>query len=76
MTQEDKIELLWSELTSIKNIEDKIVAIHKDIQSDSRKYQILAEEDPQRLFELLGGDESEITTSNCVSFPLFRAIQN
>jgi len=64
MTQEDKIELLWSELTSIKNIEDKIVAIHKDIQSDSRKYQILAEEDPQRLFELLGGDESEITTSN------------
>jgi hypothetical protein len=64
MKQEDKIELFWSELKSIKNIEDRIVTIHKDIQSDSPKYQILAKENPHRLFELLGGDDSEITTSN------------
>jgi hypothetical protein len=64
MTQENKIELLWSELTSIKSIDDRIVAIYKDIQSDSRKYKILAKEDPNRLFELLGGDDSKIKTSN------------
>jgi hypothetical protein len=64
MTQENINELLWSELSSINNIDDRIVAIYKDIQSDLRKYQILAEEEPQRLFELLGGSDSEITTSN------------
>jgi hypothetical protein len=64
MTEENKIELLWSELTSIKNIEDRIVAIYKDIQSDLCKYKIIAEQDPHRLFELLGGDDSEITSSN------------
>jgi hypothetical protein len=51
MTQENKIERLWSELTSISNIDDRIVAIWTDIKSDLRKYQILAEEDPHRLFE-------------------------
>ncbi|MDA8980018.1 hypothetical protein N9G63_03140 [Chitinophagales bacterium] len=64
MTQENKIELLWSELTSIDNIDDRKMTIYKDVQSNSRKYQILAEEDPNRLFEILGGDHSEITTSN------------
>ena len=64
MTQEDKTELLWSELTSIKNIDERIVAIHNDIKSKSLKYQILAENQPYRLFELLGGKDSEIYTSN------------
>ncbi len=64
MTQENYIELLWSELTSFINIDERIAAIYKDIQSDLRKYQILAEEDPNLLFELLGGDDSKIKTSN------------
>ncbi len=64
MTQENKIERLWSELTSISNIDDRIVAIWTDIKSDLRKYQILAEEDPHRLFELLDGNESKIIMSN------------
>jgi hypothetical protein len=64
MTQENKNEVLWSELSSLNNIDERVVAIYKDIMSDIRKYQILAEEEPQRLFELLGGSDSEITTSN------------
>ena len=64
MTQENKIELLWAELTSIVNVDDRKTAIYKDVNSDVRKYQILAEKDPHRLFEILGGDDSEITTSN------------
>jgi hypothetical protein len=64
MTQENIVELLWSELFSIKNIEDRILAIFNDIKSESRKYQILAEEDPQRLYKLLGGNDSEMETYN------------
>ena len=64
MAEENNIELLWSELTSIDVIDDRKIAIYKDVQSNFRKYQILAEEDPHRLFEILGGDDSEITTSN------------
>ena len=64
MTQENNIELLWSELTSMDNFDDRRVAIYNDIQSNLRKYQILAEKAPYRLFKILGGDDSEITTSN------------
>lgn len=40
------------------------MAIYNDVQSKSRKYQILVKKDPRRLFDILGGDDSEITTSN------------
>jgi len=64
MSQEQTIEKLWSELTSIENIDDRIIAIHNDTISKSPNYQVIAEENPQRLFELLGGDDAEINTNN------------
>ncbi len=63
MTRKNNIENLWIELSSINNIDDRIITIYKDIHSDLHKYQILAEQDPRRLFELLGGDYSEIRRS-------------
>jgi len=63
MSQVNNIERLWSELISI-NTDDRKLAIYKDVHSNLRKYQVLAEEEPHRLFELLGGDDSRITTSN------------
>jgi hypothetical protein len=48
----------------INNIDDRIVAIFNDIKSDLPKYRILAVEDPQRLFNLLGGNDSEMETYN------------
>lgn len=50
MTQENKTELLWSELISNSNIDDRIVAILKVIKSHLIKYKILAEENTKRLF--------------------------
>lgn len=55
---------LWSEIISIKNIEERRTKIIEDIKSSNHKYCVLAKEDPYRLFMLLGGDESEITTQN------------
>ena len=51
--QEQTIEKLWSELTSIENIDERIIAIYNDTISKSPNYQVLAEGNPQRLFELL-----------------------
>jgi hypothetical protein len=64
MTQENSTELLWTELLLINNIDDRVLTIFNDIESKFHKYQILAEEDPQRLFQLLGGDDLEIQTYN------------
>lgn len=64
MTQKNKIELLWSEIATINNIDDRKMAIYVDVQSNLRKYEILAVKDPHRLFKILGGNESEINTQN------------
>lgn len=64
MTQVQNIDNLWSELTAIKDVDNRIVAIHNDIQTNLRKYQVLAETDPYRLFDLLGGDDSDLDTCN------------
>ena len=64
MLQNQKIEILSYELTSIKKIDDRRVCIHKDTKSRSPKYKILAEEKPFLFFEILGGDEFEIISNN------------
>lgn len=64
MSQENKIELLWSELTLMNDVDDRKLAIYSDAKNNFHKYKILAEEDPHRLFEILGGNDSEVTTSN------------
>jgi hypothetical protein len=65
MLQKNKIELLWSELSSISNIEDRKFAIYKDVHSNLRKYQVLAEEEPLCFFKILGGGvDSDIIIRN------------
>jgi hypothetical protein len=64
MSQKINSEILWSELSSMNSIDDRRVTIYHDIKSKSPKYLMLAEENPHRLFELLGGDDSEIDTQN------------
>ncbi len=57
-----QIEILWSELEDLKNFEERIKIIHQDITENNKRYELLAKEDPYRLFKLLGGDETEIWT--------------
>ena len=58
------MEKLWAEIESIKNLEERVILIHKDITENINRYKVLGEENPYRLFELLGGDDSEILTTN------------
>ena len=64
MSQDQNVEVLWSELTSIGSIDDRRVVVYNDKNKKSPKYQVLAEKDPERLFELLGGDDAEIEPNN------------
>jgi hypothetical protein len=50
----------WGDLTSLKSNDDRIHLIYHDIQCNEFKYQELAAENPLRLFELLGGNTSEV----------------
>jgi hypothetical protein len=59
-----QLEELWSELEAIKNLDRLIVLIDEDRKKKSPEFKILAETDPQRLFEHLGGDESDISECN------------
>ena len=64
MTKNQKIEKLWSEIEIVENIQDRIILIHEDISTKKNKYKVLAKNDPYRLFQLLGGDEDEISRTN------------
>lgn len=50
----------WEDLTSLESIDDRIHLIYHDIQSSEFKYQELAVGNPLRLFEMLGGNTSEV----------------
>ena len=58
------IEDKWIELMSMSNIDDRVIAIHDDIKNNVLKFMELAEDDPYRFFNLLGGDENEINNLN------------
>ncbi|OYU95968.1 MAG: hypothetical protein CFE21_06010 [Bacteroidetes bacterium B1(2017)] len=64
MKQKTEIDKLWVEIESIKNLEERVILIHRDITDNKKRYKVLAEEDPYRLFELLGGDDSELLKTN------------
>jgi hypothetical protein len=64
MKQKTEMEKLWTEIESIKNIKKRVILIYKDISDNINRYEGLSEEDPYRLFELLGGDDSDLTTTN------------
>ena len=62
MKKKIDLEKLWEELESITNIDERVILIHRDIIDNEKRYKVLAEKNPYRLFELLGGDESKIST--------------
>jgi hypothetical protein len=64
MTQKTSLEKLWAELESIKKINERVILVHRDITDNENRYKVLAEEDPYRLFELLGGDDTDLLTTN------------
>ena len=59
-----KEDSLWSELDEIESFIARRSLIFNDILSGNRRFEILAENDPFRLFELLGGDEADSARHN------------
>lgn len=64
MKSEKNLASLWVEFSNIRDIDQRRMTIFQDIQSKSLRFEILAEDNPYRFFELLDGDTSEITCSN------------
>jgi len=64
MTDNQEIEKNWEIISSISNIEERIIHIYNDVKKKRPKYKKIIEENPYRLFKLLGGDESEIIKKN------------
>ena len=62
--REISLDSLWEEISSIGKIEERRIKIFDDLRSSNFKFKGLAEEDPYRLFQLLGGDENKIETNN------------
>lgn len=64
MSQNNKIEGLWSELSLIENTDERRQLIYSDSKNKNPVYAVLAEEDPLRLFEFLRGNDFEIIKTN------------
>jgi hypothetical protein len=64
MKNNNETEELWETISLIENFEERIILIFKDTKKKKPIFKILAEENPYRLFKLLGGDESEVNLCN------------
>lgn len=53
---EKDYEPLWSKVASLENIEDRKELIYKDVMAKRSKFKKMTNENPSRLFKLLGGD--------------------
>jgi hypothetical protein len=60
----EEIEIVWASLQAMVSKDERRVAIYKDVNSKKPVFKILAETDPQRLFEILGGYDFEIEMNN------------
>ena len=60
----EKEDSLWLELIEIENIVYRRSLIFNDINSGNNRFELIAENDPFRLFELLGGDEADSIKNN------------
>jgi hypothetical protein len=58
------LNLLIDELSSIENIQERRKIIFSDIHSPNPRFKAIADESPHLLFEILGGNESNIVTQN------------
>jgi len=64
MNKKFDLNNLWLELTKIKDFETLRSMIYKDSSSKNNRYKLIADDDPLRFFELLGGDEAEAERFN------------
>ena len=64
MAKQQDLEPLWAEISSIASVDERRTLIYNDSEFRRPKYKVLAEHDPYRLFNLLEGDEANISTSN------------
>ena len=58
------LEIIWSKLESIGSIDRIREVIQEDVKLKKPAYKILSETDPQRLFDILGGNDFEIEMNN------------
>jgi hypothetical protein len=58
------LEIIWSKLESIDSKDRIRKVIQEDVTSKKPVFKILSETDPQRLFDILGGDDFEIEMNN------------
>jgi hypothetical protein len=58
------IEELWYSIESVNSHSERIKLIFRDINDHSNLYKTLADNDPDRLFKLLGGDEADAELTN------------
>ena len=58
------LEVIWSKIESIGSIDRIRKVIQEDIKLKKPAFKILSETDPQRLFDILGGDDFEIEMNN------------
>jgi hypothetical protein len=64
MESEKNLASLWVEFTLLGNIDQRRIIVSQDVQDASPKFRNLAEDNPYRFFELLGGDLLDIECSN------------
>ena len=64
MSPKPDLETIWAKISSITSVDERRTLIYKDSKSKRPKFKVLTKEDPYRLFELLGGDKSNIITTN------------
>lgn len=64
MESEKNLASLWVEFSLIGNINQRRILISQDVQNEAPKFRNLAEDNPYRFFELLGGNILDIECSN------------
>jgi hypothetical protein len=58
------LEIIWSKLEYIDSKDRIRKVIQEDVTSKKPVFKILSETDPQRLFDIVGGDDFEIEMNN------------
>ena len=58
------LKIIWSKLESIGSIDSMRKIIQEDLSLNNPAFKILSEADPQRLFDILRGNDFEIEMNN------------
>lgn len=61
---DETLEELLEELMVMRTIEERRRAVSKDIKSKKFRYRLIAENDPYQFFNLLGGDDNDVSPTH------------